>query len=98
MESDAILLVQVEQSSQSRTFYYHMSLDQAINEVLNVYERRLKILNPDIRELSYSLKDVNSFIDRCPEFGILVFDGRLQAFVPHDKAWIKDRVARKLVR
>lgn len=94
--NDSILLVQLEPSPASRTFFYHTSIDAAISELLALYERRLKQLNPALRQLSYTLKDVYAFIERAPEFGLLVFDERIRAFVPHDKQWIKDRVAARL--
>lgn len=94
--NDSILLVQLEPSPASRTFFYLPNVDAAISEVLAVYERCLKQLNPALPQLSYTLRDVYAFIERAPEFGLLVFDERLKAFVPHDKIWIKDKVAARL--
>jgi Enhancer of rudimentary len=96
--SDSILLIQLENSPTSRTFFHLNSIDAAISEVLALYERRLKQLNPMLPQLSYTLKDIYQFIEKSPEFCILVFDSRLKAFVPHDKQWIKDKVAGRLAK
>lgn len=96
--NDSILLIQLEESPASRTFFYLTSIDLAITKVLEIYEQRLKQLNPSISHLSYTLKDVFQFIEKSPEFGVLVFDGGIKAFVPHDKKWIKDKVAARLAK
>ena len=96
--NDSILLIQLEPSPTSRTFFYSNSIDAAISEVLALYERRLKQLNPMLPQLSYTLQDIFHFIEKSPEFCVLVFDSRIKAFIPHDKQWIKDKVATRLAK
>ncbi|KIY94636.1 hypothetical protein MNEG_13326 [Monoraphidium neglectum] len=61
-----------------------------------MFEQRLFELNPSQPYLQYEPRDVGVFIDSMPHIGLLIFDDRAGAYVPHAKGAIKQRVEQLL--
>jgi hypothetical protein len=77
-------LLQPHSEKSSRTFSDHDTVAQAIdctrplpkaNSIVFIagYEKRLKELNPSVRNLRYETRDLMSFIDNLPDLGILMY-------------------------
>ncbi|KAL4276882.1 hypothetical protein AHAS_Ahas20G0251600 [Arachis hypogaea] len=61
-----------------------------------LYERKLKELNPAIRNFSYDIADLYNFMDGLADMSALVYDHSIHAYMPHDRQWIKQRTLRHL--
>ncbi|KAK3006112.1 hypothetical protein RJ639_015676 [Escallonia herrerae] len=80
--------------------------------ICGLYERKLKDLNPATRNITYDIADLYNFIDGLADLSALVYfhlpcsdlhgematgyDHSLQAFLPYDRQWIKERTFQHL--
>ena len=79
------MLLQPHSEKSSRTFSDHEALAQALDctppsrldthpvVFISGYEKRLKELNPTVRNLRYEARDLMSYVDNLPDLGILVY-------------------------
>ncbi|KAF7830366.1 enhancer of rudimentary-like protein [Senna tora] len=104
-----IILMQTSQNRATRTFMDYESISQAMDGICALYERKLKELNPAIRDLSYDIADLYNFIDGLADMSALVYfslslslcstcsyDHSIQAYLPYDRQWIKQRTFQHL--
>lgn len=61
-----------------------------------MYERLLKDLNPGLVEMTYDVEDLFVYLDKLPELSALIYDPQLDAYVPHNRAWIKQAALAQL--
>ncbi|XP_047980270.1 enhancer of rudimentary homolog isoform X2 [Salvia hispanica] len=95
--------MQTSQHRGSRTFMDYESISQAMDAELlafvgicGLYERKLKDLNPAIRNITYDISDLYNFIDGLADLSALVYDHSIQAYLPYDRQWIKQRTLQHL--
>ncbi|XP_009790823.1 enhancer of rudimentary homolog [Nicotiana tabacum] len=93
-----IILMQTSQNRATRTFMDYESISQAMDGICALYERKLKELNPAIREITYDISDLYNFIDGLADMSALVYDHSLQAYLPYDRQWIKQKTLQHLKR
>lgn len=67
-----------------------------MEEVVKMYEKRLKEINPTIQNITYSVQDLHKYIDHLGDICALVYSEPVKAYIPHDKAWIKQKVLNML--
>ncbi|KAL3819094.1 hypothetical protein ACJIZ3_004999 [Penstemon smallii] len=91
-----IILMQTSQHRASRTFMDYDSISQAMDGICGLYERKLKELNPAIRNLTYDISDLYNFIDGLTDLSALVYDHSIQSYLPYDRQWIKHRTLQHL--
>ncbi|BFG17962.1 hypothetical protein CerSpe_042360 [Prunus speciosa] len=91
-----IILMQTSQNKATRTFMDYDSISQAMDGICGLYERKLRELNPAIRNISYDIGDLYNFIDGLADMSALVYDHSIQAYLPYDRQWIKQRTLRHL--
>ncbi|KAF7150944.1 hypothetical protein RHSIM_Rhsim02G0210500 [Rhododendron simsii] len=100
-----IILMQTSQNRATRTFMDYDSISQAMDEVIyccaspgicGLYERKLKELNPAMRNITYDIADLYNFMDGLADLSALVYDHSIQAYLPYDRQWIKQRTFRHL--
>ncbi|PIA45948.1 hypothetical protein AQUCO_01600297v1 [Aquilegia coerulea] len=93
-----IVLMQTSQTRASRTFMDYESISQAMDGICGLYERKLKELNPTIRNITYDIADLYNFIDGLVDLSALVYDHSIQGYLPYDRQWIKQRTFNHLKR
>ncbi|GMI95122.1 ENHANCER OF RUDIMENTARY HOMOLOGUE, ARABIDOPSIS THALIANA ENHANCER OF RUDIMENTARY HOMOLOGUE [Hibiscus trionum] len=91
-----IILMQTSQSRATRTFMDYDSISQAMDGICGLYERKLKDLNPATGNITYDIADLYNFIDGLADMSALVYDHRIQAFLPYDRQWIKQKLFQHL--
>ncbi|XP_074286349.1 enhancer of rudimentary homolog [Silene latifolia] len=91
-----IILMQYSQNRGSRTFMDNDSISQAMDGICALYERKLKEINPTLRNLSYDIDDLYNFIDGLADLSALVYDRNIQAYLPCDRQWIKQKLLQRL--
>ncbi|XP_020080572.1 enhancer of rudimentary homolog [Ananas comosus] len=95
-EKYTIILMQTSQSRASRTFLDFNSISQAMDEICRIYERKVMDINPTIQNISYDIADLYNFIDGTVDISALVYDRSIQAFLPYDRQWIKQKMFQHL--
>ncbi|CAA2985506.1 enhancer of rudimentary homolog [Olea europaea subsp. europaea] len=65
--------MQTSQYRATRTFMDFDSISQAMDGICGLYERKLKEINPAIRNLSYDISDLYNFIDGLADLSALVY-------------------------
>ncbi|XP_078433619.1 enhancer of rudimentary protein [Wolffia australiana] len=93
-----IILMQSSPNRATRTFMDYDSISQAMDGICGLYERKLKELNPMVRNLQYDISDLYNFIDGLADLSALVFDHSIHAYLPYDREWIKQRTFHHLKR
>ncbi|KAL6547617.1 hypothetical protein OROHE_009322 [Orobanche hederae] len=91
-----IILMQASHNRATRTFMDYDSISQAMDGICGLYERKLKALNPATRNITYDITDLYNFIDGLPDMSALVYDHSIQAYLPYDREWIKQRTLQHL--
>ncbi|KAB2077614.1 hypothetical protein ERO13_A06G102300v2 [Gossypium hirsutum] len=91
-----IVLMQTSQNRSTRTFMDYSSVTQAMDGICGLYERKLKELNPATRNITYDIVDLYNFIDGLADMSALVYDHSIQAYLPYDRQWIKQKVFQHL--
>ena len=71
--SHTILLVQPVANKASRTYSDFETVPQAVDGVLALFEKRLKELNPQMRQITYDINDLYRYIDTLQDLSALVF-------------------------
>ncbi|KAM1088532.1 hypothetical protein ACFX19_016636 [Malus domestica] len=64
--------MQTSHNKASRTFMDYDSISQAMDGICGLYERKLRELNPVIRDISYDIGDLYNFIDGLADMSALV--------------------------
>ena len=72
MTQHTILLVQTGAVS-TRTFSDYETVPAAMDGVCGMFEKRLKALNPSMRQITYDINDLFTFIDSLPDLSALVY-------------------------
>ncbi|KAL9256641.1 Enhancer of rudimentary-like protein [Drosera capensis] len=91
-----IILMQTSPSRATRTFMDFGSITQAMDGICGMYEKKLKEINPAIRNISYDIGDLYNFIDGLADMSALVYDHSIQAYLPYDRQWIKQKTLQHL--
>nr|GLL44400.1 enhancer of rudimentary homolog [Ipomoea trifida] len=68
------------------------SITQAMDGICALYERKLKELNLPI----YDISDLYNFINGLVDTSALVYDHSIQAYLPYDRQWIKQKTLQHL--
>ncbi|KAI9193737.1 putative enhancer of rudimentary [Polychytrium aggregatum] len=89
MATHTILLIQKNQNKNSRTYEEFQTVDEAAEELIRMYEDRLKELNPNLRQIHYDVNDLNKWIDSIHDICGLVFNSARCSYEPHDREWLK---------
>ncbi|XP_066343198.1 enhancer of rudimentary homolog [Miscanthus floridulus] len=93
-----IILMQPSQNRSTRTFMDYDSVNHALDGICGLYERKIRNINPMVRNLTYDISDLYNFIDGLTDISALVYDDSLHAFLPYDRQWIKQKLFQHLKR
>ena len=86
-----ILLVQITQAKNTRTFLDYDTPEKAIVGAITLYEDKLREFNPLQTNIKYTVEDLFEFFDGLTELACLVFDPKLEAYQPKPPEFIKQR-------
>lgn len=93
-----IVLIQPTQNKATRTFMDYETVASAMDGVIGMFEKRLKELNPNLRNITYDISDLYEWVESLADMSALVFDPAINAYVPCNKEWIKKRAFAHLKR
>ena len=66
--------------------------------MVNIFEAKLRELNPTLSQITYELADISHWIDKMPDLSALEFSPAIQAYLPNGKDWIKQKVEQHFLR
>lgn len=87
-----IILCQFGPKLSSRQWSDYENPAEAMDGVCQMYEHRLKQLNPNRRKITYDISELFKFVDTLPDLSALVFNDQVNSYLPHNKEWIKSKV------
>lgn len=93
-----IILLQATTSRSGRTFLDYDSTSEAMDGICGLFEKRLRDVNPTLRNITYDITDLYKFIDSLADISALVFDPTINAYTPYDREWLKNRAFNHLKR
>eukprot|EP00300_Choanocystis_sp_HF-7_P029405 c36224_g1_i1.p1 GENE.c36224_g1_i1~~c36224_g1_i1.p1 ORF type:complete len:105 (+),score=23.53 c36224_g1_i1:97-411(+) len=91
-----IVLVQLTAKVESRTWSSFDSVAEACDGIFKLYEARLSQLNPSIREITYTIADLNNFVDNLGDISCLSLRARDGTYIPRDRDWVKTAMLTRL--
>mmetsp|Transcript_46477 Transcript_46477/g.88749 ORF Transcript_46477/g.88749 Transcript_46477/m.88749 type:complete len:100 (+) Transcript_46477:109-408(+) len=91
-----IVLLQMTQNTNTRTYLEFETVNLAMDGICQMFERRLKELNPNLRNITYDITDLYDFIDQLADMSCLVLNPQLNAYMPQNKEWMKKRAFQHL--
>lgn len=90
MSSDhTLLLIQFTADDNARTYLDFENLKKAIAGVCEIYESKLKQMNPSLSTITYDLVDLLGYIDSLTDLSCLIYNDKLKTYMPHGRDWIK---------
>ena len=69
---------------------------QALDAFVSEYEKQLKALNPQARQLTYTVKDLHAYIDQLADLSALVYSPTEKLYAPRGKEFIKQQLLLRL--
>jgi len=87
-----ILLVQPGKKPEGRTYSDYESVNDCLEGTCKIFEEYLKKINPNSPSITYDISQLFDFIDQLADLSCLVFDKSSGKYVPHNKAWIKEKI------
>ena len=86
-----IVLLQKTKNRSSRTFMDFEKTSLAMDAVCSMFEKRLKEMYPERREINYDVSDLYNYIDALGDLSALVYEPNINAYAPQNKEWIKKK-------
>ena len=86
-----IVLLQLTKNRSSRTFMDYEKTSLAMDAICSMFEKRLKEMYPERREIDYEVSDLYNYIDALGDLSALVYDPSINAYAPQNKEWIKKK-------
>merc|ERR1711976_949420 len=90
--SHTILLVQPGRKPEGRTYSDYESVNECLEGVCKIFEEYLKRMNPSAPSITYDISDLFEFIEKLADLSCLVFEKTSGKYIPHNKAWIKEKI------
>lgn len=66
--------------------------------VCQMFEKRLKEIYPNMRDITYDITDLYNYIDALGDLTCLVFEPSTNTYAPYNKEWVKKRAFQHLKR
>ena len=94
-----IMLIQPSADVASRTYTDHQSVTDAMRNLLTTFESGLQRGGrKGGAPLSYTSNDALKFLDSLQDLSMMCYDSTLKAYVPYNRAFIKDKFYQLLAR
>ena len=91
-----LLLVQFNSSLASRTFMDFDSLPEAMEGVCALFEKELKLLNPNQANITYDIADLFAYVDQLADISAMIYQEPIKAYLPRNRDWVKKQLVNDL--
>lgn len=71
---------------------------QALDAFTAQYERQLRQLNPQAKQLSYTVQDLHTYIDAMADLSAMVYVAHAKLYAPRGKEFIKAQLLQRLAQ
>eukprot|EP01134_Creolimax_fragrantissima_P002924 CFRG2924T1 len=96
LSGHTILFLKFDDRDSSKTWADYDTLDDALESLKTIHEKKLRIDRPKATEIVYDLKELCSFIDDLEDVGLMTFDEEIGGYLPKDRTWLKDNIQKYL--
>ncbi|CAI2384932.1 unnamed protein product [Moneuplotes crassus] len=90
--SHTIMMIQFIEDENSRTYLDFETLPKAFQALMELYEQKLKQMNPNLNSISYDCHELQNYIDSLRDISFLVLNSKGSQYAPHGKKWIKSNL------
>jgi len=80
----------------SRSWSDYASLPQALDAFVSLYENQLRTLNPQAKQLSYTVQDLHVYVDSLFDLSAMVLDPSTKQYQPRGKDFLKAQMLQRL--
>mmetsp|Transcript_46664 Transcript_46664/g.77188 ORF Transcript_46664/g.77188 Transcript_46664/m.77188 type:complete len:152 (-) Transcript_46664:406-861(-) len=91
-----LLLIQDLADKRSRSWSDYASLPQALDAFVSLYENQLRTLNPQAKQLSYTVQDLHVYVDSLFDLSAMVLDPSTKQYQPRGKDFLKAQMLQRL--
>lgn len=91
-----LLLKQETAASSSKTWADYGSVNEAVDGFIAAYEAKLRNLNPGQKTLTYSVADLQQYVDSMHDVSLMVSDANTKQYAPRGKAFLKSQLMTRL--
>ena len=91
-----ILLQQKSAAPATRSWSDYANLAQAIDSFITSYEATLRALNPNLKQLTYSVADLHKYVDSLYDISLMIADPVTKQYAPKGKDFLKTGILNKL--
>ena len=91
-----LLLKQETPAASSKTWADYGSVNEAVDGFISSYEAKLRNLNPGLKTLTYSVADLQQFVDSMHDVSLMVSDAATKQYAPKGKAFLKQMLMSRL--
>jgi len=96
--SHTVLLLQFTGDENSRTYLDFDTINDALDGVVQIFEQKLKTVNTEANQITYSLVDLINYLDRLDDMSCLTYNDIQKVYIPHGRDWIKSKIYMALKR
>ena len=91
-----LLLKQETAAGASKTWNDYNSVPDAIDGFVKSYEAKLRNLNPTLKQLTYSVADLQTYVDSMYDVSLMVSAPNTRQYVPKGKDFLKQQCLQRL--
>ena len=91
-----LLLLQSTTNKSSRTWHDFPTLEGALDAFTSQYEAQLRKLNPQLKQLTYTVQDLHVYADSLADLSLMVLDPATKQYKPQGKPYVKSQLLERL--
>jgi len=91
-----VLLTQHDKNPRSKIWSEYKSLSQALDGVIEMFEKELEKSSHGKSEISYDVQQLFAYVDKLKDLRVMMLDSRAQMYTSKSKPWIKKQILAQL--
>ena len=91
-----LMLMQKKPAASSKTWADYTNINAAVDGFINSFESEFRSMNPGMKTLTYSVADLQKYVDSMHDVSMLVSDPQTKQYAPKGKAFIKNSIMQRL--
>lgn len=91
----SLLLMQTTAAKASRTWSDYQTTPALLEGVVAIFEQALKKLNPGAVKLTYTVADLQTYVDSLYDCSVLLADAKTKQYEPKGKDFLKQQLMQK---
>merc|ERR1719240_2616002 len=91
----SVLLMQSAPAVATRTWSDYPTMPALLEGVVAIFERELRKLNPGSAKLTYTVADLQTYVDSLYDCSVLLADAKTKQYDPKGKDFLKQQLMQK---